>query len=118
MQTSREPADVARLVEVADGLAEQRLVAFLGSTGSESCQSPPSPKVDTGAGYAAVCEGVRAGAAERPASVRFAGIMNSKPQNLRCPRQESNLRSRFRKPMLYPLSYGGVAEMACAGVEA
>jgi hypothetical protein len=23
-----------------------------------------------------------------------------------CPRQDSNLRSRFRKPMLYPLSYG------------
>ncbi|MDA2984157.1 MAG: hypothetical protein O2980_03315 [Actinomycetota bacterium] len=43
MQTSKEPADVARLVEVADGLAEQRLVAFLASAGSESCQSPPSP---------------------------------------------------------------------------
>ena len=25
----------------------------------------------------------------------------------RCPRQDSNLRTRFRKPMLYPLSYGG-----------
>jgi aerobic-type carbon monoxide dehydrogenase small subunit (CoxS/CutS family) len=25
----------------------------------------------------------------------------------RCPRQESNLRTRFRKPLLYPLSYGG-----------
>ena len=25
-----------------------------------------------------------------------------------CPRQESNLRTRFRKPLLYPLSYGGV----------
>ena len=24
----------------------------------------------------------------------------------KCPRQDSNLRSRFRKPMLYPLSYG------------
>ena len=24
-----------------------------------------------------------------------------------CPRQESNLRTRFRKPLLYPLSYGG-----------
>jgi hypothetical protein len=24
-----------------------------------------------------------------------------------CPRQESNLRARFRKPLLYPLSYGG-----------
>jgi hypothetical protein len=27
----------------------------------------------------------------------------------RCPRQESNLRTRFRKPLLYPLSYGGVS---------
>ena len=25
----------------------------------------------------------------------------------RCPRQESNLRTRFRKPLLFPLSYGG-----------
>jgi hypothetical protein len=24
-----------------------------------------------------------------------------------CPRQESNLGTRFRKPLLYPLSYGG-----------
>jgi hypothetical protein len=24
-----------------------------------------------------------------------------------CPRQESNLRTRFRKPLLYPLSYEG-----------
>jgi hypothetical protein len=27
--------------------------------------------------------------------------------NLRCPRPESNQRTRFRKPLLYPLSYGG-----------
>src|SRR5439155_4485062 len=27
--------------------------------------------------------------------------------NGQCPRQESNLRTRFRKPLLYPLSYGG-----------
>ena len=26
---------------------------------------------------------------------------------LRCPRQDSNLRTRFRRPVLYPLSYGG-----------
>ena len=26
---------------------------------------------------------------------------------MECPRQESNLRTRFRKPLLYPLSYGG-----------
>ena len=34
------------------------------------------------------------------------------------PRQESNLRTRFRKPMLYPLSYegheGGGCAMTCA----
>ena len=24
-----------------------------------------------------------------------------------CPRQDSNLRTRFRRPVLYPLSYGG-----------
>jgi hypothetical protein len=46
--------------------------------------------------------GVRRRRPERPAHWRFwlpsAG----------CPRQESNLRTRFRKPLLYPLSYGGV----------
>jgi hypothetical protein len=26
---------------------------------------------------------------------------------MRCPRQESNLGTWFRKPLLYPLSYGG-----------
>jgi hypothetical protein len=26
-----------------------------------------------------------------------------------CPRHESNMRTRFRKPLLYPLSYGGAA---------
>jgi hypothetical protein len=26
---------------------------------------------------------------------------------MKCPRQESNLRTWFRKPLLYPLSYGG-----------
>jgi hypothetical protein len=25
----------------------------------------------------------------------------------KCPRPESNQRTRFRKPLLYPLSYGG-----------
>ena len=39
-----EPADVLRLAETADELAEQRLAAFLGSDGSESSQSPPSPQ--------------------------------------------------------------------------
>jgi hypothetical protein len=29
-----------------------------------------------------------------------------------CPRHESNVRTRFRKPLLYPLSYGGSREEA------
>ena len=28
-------------------------------------------------------------------------------QVVSCPRKDSNLRTRFRKPTLYPLSYGG-----------
>lgn len=28
---------------------------------------------------------------------------------LKCPRQDSNLRTRLRRPLLYPLSYGGVS---------
>ena len=31
------------------------------------------------------------------------------PGNERRPQQDSNLRSRLRRPMLYPLSYGGCA---------
>jgi hypothetical protein len=30
----------------------------------------------------------------------------------RCPRHESNMRTRFRKPLLYPLSYGGVLRLS------
>jgi hypothetical protein len=50
-----------------------------------SVESPPSPQLGTGRGYAAVCGGVRADAVMRPESVRFVGIMDSKPQNLRAP---------------------------------
>lgn len=28
-----------------------------------------------------------------------------------CPRQDSNLRTRLRRPLLYPLSYGGVSAL-------
>ena len=34
----------------------------------------------------------------------LAGVVTRAPSR---PRQDSNLRTRFRKPMLYPLSYGG-----------
>ena len=40
-------------------------------------QSPPSPQIGTGAGYAAMCGGVRADAAERPESVGFAQLTRS-----------------------------------------
>ena len=29
---------------------------------------------------------------------------------VKCPRQDSNLRTRFRKPLLYPLSYEGAID--------
>src|ERR1051326_1003629 len=32
---------------------------------------------------------------------------------LECPRPESNQRTRFRKPLLYPLSYGGQKTYIC-----
>ena len=34
-----------------------------------------------------------------------------KMMDFKCPRQESNLRTRFRKPMLYPLSYGSATSL-------
>jgi hypothetical protein len=33
---------------------------------------------------------------------------------MKCPRQESNLGARFRKPALYPLSYGGLRKSYAA----
>lgn len=32
----------------------------------------------------------------------------------KCPRQDSNLRTRLRRPMLYPLSYGGMSLVCSA----
>jgi hypothetical protein len=40
----------------------------------------------------------------RPATRSSSGVRRG---SAKCPRQESNLRTRFRKPLLYPLSYGG-----------
>ncbi|CAL2072239.1 hypothetical protein GPN2_22497 [Streptomyces murinus] len=36
-------------------------------------------------------------------------MTGSSGTNPRCPRQDSNLRTRLRRPLLYPLSYGGVS---------
>ena len=35
------------------------------------------------------------------------GIWPLRPGDQVCPRQDSNLRTRLRRPMLYPLSYEG-----------
>jgi hypothetical protein len=40
------------------------------------------------------------------------GLGHEAPPAVR-PRQDSNLRTRFRKPMLYPLSYGGQSWAQC-----
>ena len=37
----------------------------------------------------------------------FDAFEEDNPRLTECPRQESNLCTRFRKPLLYPLSYGG-----------
>src|SRR5919197_4940050 len=42
---------------------------------------------------------------QRRRSTDYAWAFNHRARQ--CPRQESNLRTRFRKPLLYPLSYGG-----------
>src|SRR5262249_49651434 len=47
-------------------------------------------------------------------SLRGRGSLLPRPlysQDLACPRHESNMRTRFRKPLLYPLSYGGDASL-------
>ena len=36
-----------------------------------------------------------------------------KPSEEKCPRAGSNGRTRFRKPLLYPLSYGGESGAKC-----
>ena len=37
----------------------------------------------------------------------FGGARSLEGAAAQCPRPESNQRTRFRKPLLYPLSYGG-----------
>lgn len=36
------------------------------------------------------------------------GVSAGQGLDFGCPRQDSNLRTRLRRPLLYPLSYGGV----------
>jgi hypothetical protein len=45
-----------------------------------------------------------------PGCRAVADLVHSELDFLQRPRKDSNLRTRFRKPMLYPLSYGGVAQ--------
>jgi hypothetical protein len=40
---------------------------------------------------------------------KTAGQGQESPDTRKRPQQDSNLRSRLRRPMLYPLSYGGCA---------
>jgi hypothetical protein len=49
----------------------------------------------------------QAARAQKPDSAPGNSAGNSAPRQKR-PRKDSNLRTRFRKPMLFPLSYGGV----------
>jgi hypothetical protein len=45
------------------------------------------------------------------------GAASAAPDLVRqCPRPESNQRTRFRKPLLYPLSYGGDAPLCPTGL--
>jgi len=37
----------------------------------------------------------------------FVPVFSCAPENFWRPRQDSNLRHRLRRPVLYPLSYGG-----------
>ena len=52
----------------------------------------------------------RAAIATPPHPTHHPGAPPAPPEASRSwyPRQDSNLRTRFRKPMLYPLSYGGL----------
>ena len=57
------------------------------------------------------CWAWRSGPSE--GGTRRPDVRSARPVRLghaRCPRQDSNLGARFRKPMLFPLSYGGVAD--------
>jgi hypothetical protein len=45
----------------------------------------------------------------RPEAVQQSAVL------VRRPRQDSNLRTRLRRAVLYPLSYGGSGVLQCAG---
>ena len=44
------------------------------------------------------------------------GGMDGRGAGVWCPRQDSNLGTRFRKPLLYPLSYGGAVLLLSASI--
>ena len=54
-----------------------------------------------------------AGSQRRACVARTSQRLGYFASTVRCPRQESNLCTRFRKPLLYPLSYGGELAQPC-----
>src|SRR5207248_6563728 len=84
--------------------------AFLSSAGEvfRERDGPPrascAPVAPTHERASAVLAGTEGGAAPRP---KQPAKKTSCANERECPRQESNLGTWFRKPLLYPLSYGG-----------
>jgi hypothetical protein len=86
------------------GVPEMRLAfAFskrLPESNARQLRASPRPRAPDSSGFGRMS----AAAGNHTISPAQMGFWLS---NAACPRQESNLRTRFRKPLLYPLSYGG-----------
>jgi hypothetical protein len=115
------------LVQLDDGKTMATVVAALdranatataasatATRGAYTRRAQQTQRADSGSGSRPCATGtVVGGACFKPRSSRECGETTSARPGVagwrrsRCPRQESNLRTRFRKPLLYPLSYGG-----------
>jgi hypothetical protein len=92
-------------------IAKGRLTAAGGRRvcGSSCAANGPTPRADL-AGYAP-SGGLPGGRAmptvRRARQLDVVSSINDSHPCGACPRQDSNLRTRLRRPLLYPLSYGG-----------
>jgi hypothetical protein len=110
------------LCGAAPGRASSRLVRFLPARVARSASPRAAPQIASSCSTRGPCcapvvrqstpssSGLSRSRADQDPQPHKLEIPADPPRLARaegCPRQESNLRTRFRKPLLYPLSYGG-----------
>ncbi len=109
--TNRNPFELGRVNRDSRRRTRRRADREPASSRPRRGRAPPGRRLEgLGRGGLMSCLGKVANA-RRLRSTASAAAHRQNPHHemnrRKCPRQESNLRTRFRKPLLYPLSYGG-----------